>query len=268
MAFKGPSTSETNYSGKAEDLRAEKQDKKSKFIDNEPPFDLNDINQAIGRSPLDSDNDYNSPKESEKILRPEKKTPKNEDIVGSDGNDMIDALNVKMDEERIARDKALLDIDDPYGFSDVISKILDDAKNNEDQKKINTIIDQCSAFIKQYRLVLNSHLSEEEEHKMVTEVFKNNIGKYIVYSSELDSDGNIIDKDKNKNALGKDEEMVAEKVEFNNDRARVRNAKPGTTRSRRINYGAGFESIRGGVVKVFNTLTGKKEVYKQRNEKL
>jgi len=213
-----PMDSGIDYPGKTADIIKENQEKKDLISTKETSSDYNSIKMAEGKSPLHPDNAYNSPEADEAILEARKKFVTGDDIVDQTEDDIVNALSEKMDRER-----ASIDVNDPYGFTDIIDKLFESAnqkmvgKEKGDRKEINKILDSVSSFIIEYKNILKQNLSDEEEEIAVKGAFKTIIGD-VAYIN-VSKDGKLL-----------------EQVELLSKRVNVQNARPGSRKGQKIYY--------------------------------
>ncbi|MFA5131638.1 MAG: hypothetical protein WC467_04475 [Patescibacteria group bacterium] len=210
---------ETNYPGKIQELKAEKEEKKKEFVRNEQPFDDNAINAAERLNPIDPENRYNSAAAEEQIIESAKKFKTAEDVVDEDQdeNSIINAVD-----EKISLEKASLAISDPYDYADVIEKLFLSAQAKGDKKEMDDILDRTSLFIKQYQKLLGRKLDSEEEKDRVEAMFKEIVGE-VAYIKEGD----------------------AQRTELLSDFREPRNARPGQDKGSKIYYAANDKVGRG-----------------------
>ncbi len=216
---------ETNYPGKAEELKAERNEKHENEQRVESPFDYNSIRAAEGRGPQHSDNAYNNVEEEYKPASTENKFISSNDIIGETEDDILNKV-----QESMAREKASLVINDPYGYAELIEKLFDSAQAKGDKKEIDKIIDRASIFIKQYHELLFEYSVEEEddeedkkaERDAVSELFKKVMGD-IAYIKDGET------------------ERVERLANFKSPR----DAELGADKGKKIYYGEGDRTNRG-----------------------
>ena len=166
----------TNYPGKAHELREENKENKNqnKTVVGESQY--NSIKQAEGKTAMDSENNYNSVEAEEAIMKPKNNFVDSENLPDESAEkDIIDMVDKRLAEER-AR---LLD-KDPYGYNDLIDKLIEPAMARGDKEAVNSIIDRMSVFISDYQEVLKQNLSEEKEEEMVNDIFKKTMGNIVL----------------------------------------------------------------------------------------
>jgi len=213
-----PMDSGIDYPGKTADIIKENQEKKDLISTKEASSDYNSIKMAEGKSPLHPDNAYNSPEADETILEARRKFVTGDDIVDQTEDDIVNALSEKMERER-----ASIDVNDPYGFTDIIDKLFESAsqkmvgKEKGDRKEINKILDSVSLFIAEYKNILKQNLSDEEEETAVKGAFKTIVGD-VAYINVL-KDGKLL-----------------EQVELLSKRVNVHDARPGSRKGQKIYY--------------------------------
>ena len=174
----------TNYSGKAHERIEENKENKelNKTVVGESQY--NSIKQAEGRTAMNSENNYNSLEVEGAFNKPKSTFIDSENLSDqTTENDIINSISDKLEKET----NRLVD-NDPYGFRDVIEKLIESAKGkgNDAMKEINNILDRTSIFISDYQEVLKQNLSEEKEAELIDNIFKKTMGKIV-----LSSDGQV-----------------------------------------------------------------------------
>ncbi len=213
----GANFGETNYPGKAEEIRAEKAEKEEYGMIKESSSDYNAIKIAESKSPLHPESTYNNVEEQNKVDGPAKKFMTEEDIIGENEDDIINKVDERLDEA-----KAHLAVVDSYGYVDVIEKLLVSAQAKGDKKGMDDILDRVTIFTKQYQKLLGKHLEDGEEEKRVQAMFKEIMGD-VAYI-----------KDEN-----------GERAELLDDYKAPRDAVEGKSKGKKIYYAEGDRTGRG-----------------------
>lgn len=214
----GANFGETKYSGKAEEIRAEKAEEKEYGVIKEPYSDYNAIRMAEGKSPLDKENAYNNEENQNKVERSAKKFITGEDIVSETEDDILDKVDERLDEAR-----AHLAVVDSYGYVDLIEKLLVSAQAKGDKKEMDDILDRVTIFTKQYQKLLSKHLEDaSEEEERVRAMFKEIMGEVAYIKDE-----------------------TGERAELLDDYKAPRNAIDGKSRGKKIYYAEGDRTGRG-----------------------
>lgn len=197
-----------DYPGKTKELRDEKKEQKDFVATKESNMDYNSIDIAMGKTAADSENNYNSAEASEIVVKPKSTFVDSENLPDQNENDIIDIVDKRLIEER-----ARLSETDPYGYNDLIDKLVEPAMAKGDMKAVNNIIDRMSLFISDYQEVLKQNLPEKTEEELVNGIFKKTMGNIV-----LSSDGKV------------------EAAELLHNFKHPRDAKPGTRKGDKIYY--------------------------------
>lgn len=218
---------ETNYSGKAEELKAERIEKEENEVRTESPFDYNSIRAAEGKGPQHRENTYNNVEEEYKPATRENKFVRPDETAGETEDDILNKVQESMD-----REKASLAINDPYGYAELIGKLFDSAQVKGDKKEIDKIIEHASVFIKQYHDILSDYSAEPGEEQDEEDA-----------KAESEDVATLFKKVMGEVAYIKDGEN--ERVEILANFKSPRDEKPGADKGKRIYYGEGDRTNRG-----------------------
>jgi|GEM_PF-5678216 len=231
----GANFGETNYPGKAGEVRAEKAEKEEYAVIKESSSDYNPIRTAEGKSPLHPENAYNNVEEKNKVDGPSKKFVTGDDIISETEDDIINKVDERLDEA-----KAHLAVVDSYGYVDIIEKLLVSAQAKGDKKAMDDILDRVTIFTKQYQKLLGKHLPEIEEEERVGAMFKEIMGEVAYIKDE-----------------------TGERTELLDDYKSPRDAVEGKSKGKKIFYAEGDRTGRGFLsqAEADRSLTKKKSVF-------
>lgn len=220
----------SSYPGKkSEELSEKKEKEEYAFNNTESASDYNKIKMVEAQNSVHPENMYNSVAEEEKIVSPDSSYTSPDNIVGKNEDDIISAIDERMTEER-AKIEEVVELRD-CGFFDIIDKLLKTVDKKGDNSEKENILNRLQSFIVEYKNILDSNLSVNEEEKKIEQAFNDNFGK-IAYSSdgsaELVNEMMIVVKNAPKNRW-RGEKVAASKdhQEYSNPQFNVKKKKNG-----------------------------------------